>query len=166
VRRLTLQNIRISAKGGGTAELARKDVPELENKYPDADMFDDLPAYGLFCRHAETLVLDNVHFHLDQPDARPAMILDRVEDLELRASSAAPPSGEEPAIALRNVRRCFMQGLRAQPGTRTLCKLTGAQTARIMAIGSDLTEAVTPFQLGQEVDKVALSQEANFLRPQ
>ena len=65
VRRITLQNIRITAKGGGSAVLARKEVPEKENEYPDADMFDDLPAYGLFCRHAETLVLDNVHFHLD-----------------------------------------------------------------------------------------------------
>jgi polygalacturonase len=166
VRRITLQNLRISAKGGGAAELARKDVPELENKYPDADMFDDLPAYGLFCRHAETLVLDRVHFHLEQPDARPAMILDRVEDLELRAVSAAPPSGEEPALALRNVRRGLVQGLRAQPGTRTLCRLSGAQTARIMATGSDLTEAANPFQLGPEVDQAALSQEANFRRPQ
>lgn len=166
VRRITLQNIRISVKGSGSAELARKDVPELEDKYPDADMFDDLPAYGLFCRHAETFVLDSVHFHLERPDARPAIILDRVEDLDLRAFSAAPPSGEEPAVALRNVRRCFMQGLRAQPGTRTLCKLTGAQTARIMATGSDFTEAANPFQLGPEVDKAALNQEANFLRPQ
>ena len=92
-RQITLQNIRITAKGGGSAALARKDVPELENKYPDADMFDDLPAYGLFCRHAETLVLDNVHFHLEQADARPAVIFDRVEDLDLRTVSAAPPSG-------------------------------------------------------------------------
>jgi hypothetical protein len=164
VCRITLQNVRITAKGGGSAELARKNVPELENKYPDADMFDGLPAYGLFCRHAETLVLDNVHFHLEQPDARPAMILDRVEDLDLRAFSAAPPSGEEPALALRDVRRCLIQGLRAQPGTKTLCKLTGAQTARIMATGCDLAEAANPFQLGQEVDKAALSQQANFPR--
>ena len=164
VRRITLQNIRITAKGGGSAALARKEVPEKENEYPDADMFDDLPAYGLFCRHAETLVLDNVHFHLAQPDARPAVIFDRVEDLDLRAFTAAPPSGDEPALALRDVRRCLMQGLRAQPGTGTLCKFTGAQTARIMATGCDLTDAANPFQLGQEVDKAALSQQANFPR--
>ena len=162
VRRITLQNIRITVKGGGSAALARKEVPEKENEYPDADMFDDLPAYGLFCRHAETLVLDNVHFHLVQADARPAVIFDRVEDLDLRDFSAAPPSGDEPALALRDVRRCLIQGLRAQPGTKTLCKLTGAQTARIMATGCDLTDAANPFQLGPDVDKSALSQQANF----
>ena len=165
VRRITLQNIRISARGGGAAELARKEIPELEDKYPDADMFDDLPAYGLFCRHAETLVLDHFSFHLEKPDARPALIFDRVEDLELRATSAAPPSGDEPAISLRDVRGGFMQGLRAQAGTKTLFKLSGARTERIAAVGNDFSEAATAFQAEPEVAKNALRQEANLLRP-
>jgi polygalacturonase len=163
VRRITLNNIRISTVGGGAAALARKHVPELENKYPDADMFDDLPAYGIFCRHAETLVLDNVHFHLEKPDARPALIFDGVDDLDLRAVSAAPPSGDEPAIWLRNVRRCFMQGLRAPVGAKTLLKLTGAQTDRILAVGNDFSEAAQAFILTNDVEKNALRQEANFL---
>lgn len=165
VRRITLQNIRISARGGGAAELARKVVPELEKEYPDADMFDDLPAYGLFCRHAETVVFDNVNFHLEKPDARPAMICDRVKDLDLRAVNAAPPSGDEPAIWLQDVQRCFMQGLRAQAGTHTLCKLSGAQTDRILALGNDFSEARQAFAVEQEVAKNALRLDANFLRP-
>lgn len=164
VRRITLKNIRISATGGGPAELACKEVPELENKYPDADMFDDLPAYGLFCRHAESLVLDNVNFHLEKPDARPAMIFDYVEDLEMRAVNAAPPSGNEPAIWLRDVRCCFMQGLRALADTKTLFKLSGAQTDRILALGNDFSEAANAFEVGNDVEKNALRQEANFLR--
>jgi hypothetical protein len=162
VRRITLQNIRVSGKGGGPAELPRKEVPELEKKYPDADMFGDLPTYGLFSRHAEVLVLDNVHFRLEKPDTRPAIILDRVEDLDLRALSAEPPSGDEPAIWLRNVRRCFAQGLRAQPGTKILCRLTGPQTAKILALGNDFSEARTAFQLDPDVEKSALQQQANF----
>jgi polygalacturonase len=164
VRCITLKNIRISAIGGGAAELARKDVPELENKYPDADMFGELPAYGLFCRHAETLVLDNVHFHLEKPDARPALILDRVEDVELRALSAAPPSGDEPAVALQNVRRCFIQGARAQASTKTFFKLSGAQTDRIQALANDFTEARTAFQVEADVGRQALREESNLLR--
>lgn len=164
VRRITLKNIRVSSIGGGSADLARKEVPENESKYPDADMFGDLPAYGLFCRHAETLVLDNVQFHLEKPDGRPAMIFDRVEDLELRASSAAPPSSEEPAIALRDVRRGFIHGVRAQAGTKTHFKLSGAQTERIHAVANDCTEAETAFQLAADVGKEKLRQEANLQR--
>jgi polygalacturonase len=162
VRRITLKNIRISAIGGGTAELARKAMPELENKYPDADMFGDLPAYGLFCRHAETLVLDGVHFHLEKRDARPAAIFDQVEDLDLLSSSAVPPSGGEPAIWLQNVRRCFMQGVRALAGTKTLVKLSGEKTAGIRAVGNDFSEAGQGFQRENEVAEKALRQEANL----
>ena len=165
VRRINLKNIRISAVGGGTVELAHKQVPELEDKYPDADMFDDLPAYGLFCRHAESLVLDGVHFLLETPDARPVMIFDQVEDLELRAGSAAPPSGDEPTIWLRDVRLCFLQGLRAQAGTRILFKLAGAQTDRIRALGNDFSEATQAFEMAKDVGKNALRQEANLVGP-
>ncbi len=163
VKRITLRNIRISAAGGGAADLARKPVPELEKEYPDADMFGELPAYGLFCRHAETLVMDAVHFGLEKPDARPAMILEGIEDLELRASSVAPPSGSEPAMRLRDIRRALLNGLRAQPGTNTLFDLLGPQTAKILVTGNDFTEAKTALRLAPEVDKAAVQQQANFL---
>ena len=134
----------------------------MEDKYPDADMWDDLPAYGLFCRHAETLALDGVHFHLEKSDPRPAMIFDRVEDLELCAASAAPPSSDEAAIELRDVRRGFLHGLRAEPGTKTLFKLTGAKTGRIAALGNDFSDAAHTFALSPEVAKNALKQQANL----
>jgi hypothetical protein len=61
------------------------------------------------------------------------------------------------------VRRCFLQGLRAQTGTKTLCKLSGAQTDRILALGNDFSEAAQAFVLQNDVEKNALRQEANFL---
>jgi hypothetical protein len=48
---VALKDIRISAQGGGNAKILSREVPELEKKYPDATMFRDLPAYGLYCRH-------------------------------------------------------------------------------------------------------------------
>jgi hypothetical protein len=106
-----------------------------------------------------------VDFHLEKPDARPALILDRVEDLDLRAVSAAPPAGDEPAIELRDTRRCFIHGVRAQAGTRTLFKLTGAQTDGIRALGNDFTEAASAFQVAPEIGRDALRQEGNLSRP-
>jgi len=96
--------------------------------------------------------------------ARRASSITGIEDLELRAFSAAPPSGEEPTVALRNVRRGFLQGLRAQPGTGILCKLSGAQTARISATGNDFSEAASPFHFAPEVAPAVLSEQANILR--
>ena len=67
-------------------------------------------------------------------------------------------------MALWNVRRCFIQGVRAQAGTKTLFKLSGAQSSQIQAIANDFTEASAAFQLGAEVGSQALRQEANLLR--
>jgi hypothetical protein len=163
VRGITLSHLRIACAGGGSARLARKAVPESERQYPDADMFGDLPVYGLFCRHAEGLILDDVEFRLEQPDARPALFLDAVADVQLRSMAAAPPAGDEPVAWLHNARRCFLQGLRALPGTGTLFKVTGAETARLVALANDFSEAKFPFQFGPEVSPSALRQEANVI---
>ena len=45
VEGVTLGNIRITYKGGGSKELIGKDVPEHEGKYPEAKMFGDLPSW-------------------------------------------------------------------------------------------------------------------------
>jgi len=164
VKQVTLRNIRVTSVGGGSAELAGKAVPEKEEGYPDADMFGDLPAHGLFCRHAESLVLDNIQLQLEKADARPAIIFDQVENLELRHLSVAPPTGAEPAIRMREVKRAFLQGLRAQPQTQVLCRLAGAGTEHILALGNDFTEAALPFHLEPDVRPAALRQEANFTR--
>ena len=87
-----------------------------------------------------------------------------MEDLELRALNVAPPSGEEPAVVLENVRRCFIAGVRAQAGTKTLFRLAGEQSGQVQAIGNDFTEAATAFQVGAEVGKQALRQAANLER--
>ena len=44
---------------------------EREKEYPQSTMFGNVPAYGLYVRHAEDVVLDHVCFGRYQPDARP-----------------------------------------------------------------------------------------------
>ena len=44
---------------------------EYEDKYPQSTMFGILPAYGLYVRHAEDVVLEQVYFGRYQPDVRP-----------------------------------------------------------------------------------------------
>ncbi len=44
---------------------------EREKDYPQSTMFGIVPAYGLYVRHADDVVLDHVYFGRYQPDARP-----------------------------------------------------------------------------------------------
>ncbi|MBI3850881.1 MAG: right-handed parallel beta-helix repeat-containing protein [Verrucomicrobia bacterium] len=162
VHKITLKNIHISARGSAAADLADRVVPEQENGYPDAGRFGELPAYGLYCRHVETLMLDNISLHLEQTDGRPALIAEDVAELDLRSITADPPSSTQPALWLRDVRSAFLQGSRARAGTRTFVKLSGEKTARIRAIGNDFGEAEKEFLLAKEVSEKEFRQEGNL----
>jgi hypothetical protein len=153
---LTLRDVRLRAAGGGGPEAAARNVPELEKTYPDAYMFRDLPAYGLYCRHVEGLTLDRVDLSTAQPDARPALILDDVRRAHVRALETTPPSDAGPVIWLRSVRSCTLEDLRPRPGTGTLLRLTGAETAGIRLLRTDLSRVGTRVTAGTEVARTAL----------
>lgn len=83
IENVRLSNIQIRYRGGVTENIP-SEYPELGTKYPEPGKFLGLcPAYGLFARHVRGLQLLNVTFHLDQPDARPAIITDDVEGMKM-----------------------------------------------------------------------------------
>ena len=140
VSEISLKNIRITARGGGEAESVDRPVPELEKRYPDAYMFNDLPAYGLYCRHVDGLKMDGIDLRVEQPDARPALMLDDASRVVIRAMQAMPPAEGGPLLWLRSVRECVLDGFRPRAGTKTLLRLSGADTARIRVTRSDLRQ--------------------------
>ena len=86
VRGVTLSDVSITMAGGGR-DPSPAEVPELPGDYPHAPMFGPLPAYGLYVRHADGLVLRNVRLRAATPDSRPAVVLDDVDDLEMDGST-------------------------------------------------------------------------------
>ncbi len=103
IEEVALSNIRIHYAGGGTAEDAAREVPELEKGYPEPQLFGVLPSWGLFARHVASLTVRGMELRTEDADARPAVVLDDVEgarfsNVELRSGPARP------AWSLRNVR--------------------------------------------------------------
>ena len=82
---ITLSNIRIVYRGGGTAADAALQPPENENAYPEPSMFGTTPAYGLFVRHAKNVTLRDVDLSTMKPDARPAIVTQ--DALEIRSEN-------------------------------------------------------------------------------
>ncbi len=101
IKDVDLKDIKLYLKGGGTADQAKREVPELEKGYPEPDSFGVLPAYGFFIRHADGIKLENVEIHFLSDDQRPAFVFDDVKGAELRFVKAQS-SNEIPAI---NVKR-------------------------------------------------------------
>jgi polygalacturonase len=129
VEAIALQNIKVAVRDGG-ATSASLNVPELPSRYPDAWMFTDLPAYGLYCRHVAGLRVENVDFSIDKTDARSAVVLDDVRDARVRAVRAMAPAGGGPLVWLHAVRDGELHDLDPRAG-RTVARLSGAATARI-----------------------------------
>ena len=100
---LTLSNIRIYYKGGGTAEMAAREVPEFEKDYPEPYRFGKMPAYGFFVRHVKGLDMRDVDVRYLSPEGRPAIILNDVDGAVMdHVTTQRPAAGAK--WVLRNVK--------------------------------------------------------------
>ena len=130
IKNVTLENIRIFSKGGGTEEQAKREVPELETEYPEAVMFDELPASGFYVRHAENITMKNVEFHFMENDKRPALYLDDVIGMKiLNLSSEMDPS--VPMIFGRDIKNVFVQNPLPDKNCKSVIELSGADSKNI-----------------------------------
>ncbi len=91
VENVVLENIEIIYPGKGNDGLANmplsrlKDVPEKIKAYPEFSMFGELPAWGFYVRHMDGLVMSNIRISIKEPDYRPAVVFDDVNNLIVRS---------------------------------------------------------------------------------
>jgi len=99
---ISLSNIHIYYKGGGTVEQAERKVPENEKNYPEPGMFGVPPTYGLFVRHAKDIKINDVEFSFLEPDFRPGYLFDDITGIDLR-NVTIQRTNDSVAIILKNV---------------------------------------------------------------
>ena len=89
VEDVQLSNIRITVPIGIAADSFKafpSVIPEAEKSYPENRMFGTrLPGSGFYMRHAKGIVLQEVSIYYKEADARPAIYLDDVSGLKLKA---------------------------------------------------------------------------------
>lgn len=86
IEHVTLRNIALTYRGGGTAEDAARRPEEHASAYPEPSMFGTLPAWGLWMRHARDVTIDGLRLATATPDARPRFLSDDVEHLRVHAA--------------------------------------------------------------------------------
>jgi hypothetical protein len=162
---ISLSDIHITFPGGGTAaEAARREVPDLQDTYPEYFMFGVLPAYGLYAHHVKGLVLNHVRFDLAAPDLRPAIVTDDAEDLTLADCHAQGDRSAGCLVRLQQTRQAFVHGLRALNEVGTLVRVEGRDAQAIGLIGNDGRRADRLVELGDGVDKAKIDLDANLGR--
>jgi hypothetical protein len=113
---IKLSNIYIQHQGGASADTAKIVLPENVEKYPDPQMFGtDTPAQGFYLRHINNLEMSHVEVQPTQPDARPTFYLDSINRADFIAVTA--PTGI-PAFHLDKVTDLRILISRAAPDTQ------------------------------------------------
>lgn len=102
IKNVSLSNISIQFKGGITKQISME-VPELEDYYPESNMFGNLPSYGFYFRHVEGLILDNISLGLDEKDSRYAIMFNDVNKLKMQNISIDHNYSEESVYKLNKV---------------------------------------------------------------
>lgn len=99
---ISLHNIRILFKGGGTKDEALLLPPENEALYPEPWMFGTIPASGFLVRHAKNVEMNNIQISFMKSDYRPSLWLDDVKAIRLFNYRGNTQKGVEPYVQ-RNV---------------------------------------------------------------
>lgn len=147
VENVNLNNIRITFRGGGSAELASRKVEELPDKYPEYNMFGGLPAYGFYCRHVKNLKFSQVELDFAHPEQRPAFSAEDVHDLTLFDFDAQLTESTPAMIWLRQVKGAFIHGCRPKNKINALIHIEDALTTNVVIMNNDFSQVkqvVTP----------------------
>jgi polygalacturonase len=81
IENVTLSDIHLVYRGGGTAEEGARRPGDLADAYPEPSMFGTTPAHGLWVRHVRGLVVKNFRVETEAPDGRPAILLQSTDDV-------------------------------------------------------------------------------------
>jgi hypothetical protein len=115
--------------------------------------------HGIYCRHVRGMDLSRVRVRWERATGpwRSALRCEQVEDLVIDGLIARQgPASDAPAVDLTDVRRAFVRGCRAEPGTGRFLRVGGPASSNIVAAGNDLTAAAAPFELAPDAPPGAL----------
>ena len=138
---ISFNNVHLTFGGGGTAEdAARRDLPLIAGEY---FMLGPMPAYGLYARNSRALTLTNVQFQVSQPDLRPAVIFDRVQDVSVNGFNVEANRQAESALRFINTSDVFIAATRLLTSAATFLQLEGGSNHAITIDGGDISKAAT-----------------------
>ena len=114
----------------------------------------DKAVHAMQVRYARNLTLKDLEIIWEKPASRKwqsALSLQDVQDLTLENFAGAPAAADAPAVALEDVDGARVFNSKAQPGTGTFVKVSGAASRRIRVYDNELDGVGTPVRLGREV---------------
>jgi hypothetical protein len=141
IENISFNNVHLTFGGGGTAEeAARRELPGISGEY---FMLGPMPAYGFFARNVKGLTLTDIRLQVSSADLRPALILQRVDDVAINGLSVQADKGVESALRFVDCRDVLVTAPRLLNDTATFLQVEGKRNERITVDGGDVSRART-----------------------
>jgi hypothetical protein len=145
IENILLEDMDITFSGGGTLDQAnRRDIVDMDQiDYRKDGYWTDHkttwgipPAYGLYARHINGLVMQNVTFQLANPDQRPAVFLYQSNNTRLVDFTAASDPAAPVLITALDAGSLEVRNASASPTAATLLHVEGAASRDILISGT------------------------------
>ena len=141
---ISFDNVHLTFGGGGTAEDAsRRDLPQIAGEY---FMLGPMPAYGLYARNSRAITLQNVRFQVREPDLRPALIFDHVDDVAINGLGIDGNSQAESALRFIDTKQVLLAAARLLTPASVFLQVEGGGNQAIVIDGGYLAKASTPLK--------------------
>ena len=101
ISNVTIRNIEIRHPGGGNPQFAKillnqlDSVPEKPANYPEFSMFRELPAWGVYIRHAREVKISGLRLSCVNKDYRTAIVLDDVHQSQFTSMDIKEPGNKK-----------------------------------------------------------------------
>ncbi len=162
IENVSLSDIRISFRGGGSREEADRMIPEKEQEYPESTMFGNLPAYGFYVRHAKEISLNNIDLSFEEADHRPALSCEDVQQMRISGLAAMGCLEGDALIRLQDTADVLIHGCRPTSEIGLFLSVRGKASKRISVLSNDLRAASYAGESGDDVPADAIQFEANI----
>ncbi len=90
IEEVTFENFNISYPGAGSKFVAYvaldklDSIPELADGYPEFSKFKEIPAWGIYVRHAKNINFSNINLKAEKKDYRLPIVMDDVHGAQLK----------------------------------------------------------------------------------
>ena len=104
IKNVSFKNIEIKHPGGGNPQFAKillnelDKVPEIPASYPEFSKFIELPAWGVYIRHASDIQFNNLSLLCTKKDYRTSIVLDDVHHSRFISTTIKEPDKKKPSF--------------------------------------------------------------------